>query len=159
MRPKQTNTVPRCSGNRHGSVEKIRTLIGCDTPIFTCQIIPGSVTPSVLAEAENKSDSECGKIIFDEDKDPIFDSEREHDNDTPETDESAHDNSIRTATPMLILKEMVERQMKMIDLVFQYNTKLLERQRSSTSDSMEKFSLAQPKPYCGGARELGIYFC
>jgi hypothetical protein len=52
---------------------------------------------------------------------------------------------------------MVERQQKMIDFLFQHNTELLERCRSSTSDSNDKFKIAQPKLYCGGARELETY--
>jgi len=45
----------------------------------------------------------------------------------------------------------------MIDFLFQHNTKLLQRRRSSTSDSKDKFEMARPKSYCGGARELETY--
>ena len=48
----------------------------------------------------------------------------------------------------------MKRQQKMIDFLFQHNTKLLEQRRLSTSDSMDKFKMAQPKRYCGGNREV-----
>jgi len=115
------------------------------------------VTPRVLAEAEIEEESYSGSKITDDDEDPLSDGESEHDDDTPEPNESAHDNDEPTAPPKINLEEMVERQQKMIDFLFQHNTELLERRRSSTSDSKDKFKMAQPKRYCGGARELETY--
>jgi hypothetical protein len=109
------------------------------------------VTPRVLAEAEIEEESYSGSKITDDNEDPLSDGESEHDDDTPEPNESAHDNDKPTAPPKINLEEMVERQQKMIDFLFQHNTKLLERRRSSTSDSKDKFKMAQPKRYCGGA--------
>jgi hypothetical protein len=87
------------------------------------------VTPRVLAEAEIEEESYSGSKITDNYKDPLSDGESEHDNDTPEPNESAHYNHELTAPPKINLEEMLERQKKMIDFLFQHNTELLERRR------------------------------
>jgi len=45
----------------------------------------------------------------------------------------------------------------MIDFLFQQNTELLERRRSSPSYLKNKFKMAQSKRYCGGAQDLETY--
>jgi hypothetical protein len=115
------------------------------------------VTPRVLAEAEIEEEPYRRSQITDNNEDPLSDCDSEHDDNTPEPNESAYDNDEPTAPPRINLEEMVERQQMMIDFLFQHNTELLERLRSSTSDSNDKFKMAQPKRYCGGARELETY--
>jgi hypothetical protein len=90
------------------------------------------MTPRVLAEVEIEEESDSGSKFTDDDEDPLCDSESEDDDDTPEPDESAHDTDEPTAPPNINLEEKVERQQKMIDFLFQYNTELLERRRSLT---------------------------
>jgi len=157
MPPKRTNRLPLRSANERGSAETIRASIGRDTPSLASRITPGSVTPRVLAEAEIDEDSDRGNRIIDDDEDPLSDEDSGHDDDTPEPNESAHDNDEPTAPSRINLEEMVERQQKMIEFLFQHNTELLERRGSSTSDAKDKFKMAQPKRYCGGARELETY--
>jgi hypothetical protein len=62
-----------------------------------------------------------------------------------------HDNNEPTAPSRINLEEMVERQQKMIDFLFQYNTELLELRGSSTLDVKPGIKMAQPNCYCGGA--------
>jgi len=157
MPPKRTNRLPLRSANERGSAETVRALIGRDTPSLASRITPGSVTPRVLAEAEIKEDSDRGNRIIDDDRDPLPVEESGHDDDTPEPNESAHDNDKPTAPSRINLEEMVEQQQKMIEFLFQHNTELLERRGSSTSHTKDKVKMAQPKRYCGGARELGTY--
>jgi len=157
MPPKRTNRLPLRSANERGSAETIRASIGRDIPSLASRITPGSVTPRVLAEAEIEEDSYRGNRIIDDDEDPLSDEESGHDRNTPEPNESAHDNDEPTAPSRINLEEMVERQQKMIKFLFEHNTKLLEPRRSSTSHVTDKFKMAQPKRYCGGDRELETY--
>ena len=106
---------------------------------------------------ESEEDSDCGHRIIDEDEAPLADEDSGHDNDNPEPYESAHDNDQPTAPSRINLEEMVERQEKMIQFLFQHTTELLERPGSSTSDKKDQFKMAQPKCYCGSARELQTY--
>jgi hypothetical protein len=115
------------------------------------------VTPRVLAEAEIEEDSNRGNRIINDDENPLLDEHSGHDDDTPELHESAHDNIEPTAPSRINQEKMVERQQKMIEFLFQQNTELLERRGSSTSNAKDKFKMAQPKRYCGGARELETY--
>jgi len=115
------------------------------------------VTPRVLAEAEIEEDSNRGYRIIEDDEDPLSDEESGYDDDTPEPNKSAHDNDKPTASSRINLEEMVERQQKMIEFLFQHNTELLERRGSLTPDANNIFKMAQPKRYCGGARELETY--
>jgi len=84
------------------------------------------VTPRVLAEAEIEEDHDRVSRIMDDDKDPLSDDESEHDDDTPEPNESLHNNDEPTAPPKINLEEMVERHQKMIEFRFQHDTDLLE---------------------------------
>jgi len=154
MPPKRKNRLPQRSTNERGSAEKIRVSIGRDTPSHDSRITPGSVTPRVLAEADIKEESYSGSKITGADEDPLSDGESEHDDDTPEPNEHTHHNEELTAPPLINMEEMVKRQQKMIDFLLRHNTGLLERRRSSTSDSKKKFKMAPPKGYCGGARGL-----
>jgi len=52
---------------------------------------------------------------------------------------------------------MVERQQKMIEILFQRNTELLEWCRWLTLDKKDKFKMAHLKRNCGGARDLDTY--
>ena len=122
--------------------------IGHDSLSLASRITPGSVTPTVVAEAEIKEDSDRGSRIIDDDEKPLSDDESDHDDNTPQPNESAHHNDEPAAPPKFNLEEMVERQQKMIYFLFQHNTELLEQCRSSTSDSKDKFKMAQPKQYC-----------
>jgi hypothetical protein len=157
MPSKQTNRLPLRSANEHGSSETIPTSSGCDTPSLASRITPGSVSPRVLAEAEIEEESYSGSKITDDHEDPLSDGESKSDDDLPEPNESAHDNDQPTTPPKINLEEMVERQQKMFDFFFQHNHELLERRRSSTSDSKDMFNLAQLSQYCGGAQELETY--
>jgi len=87
MPPNHTNRLLPRSANEHGSTERIRALIGRDTPSLTTRITPGSVTPGVLAEADIEEDYDCENRIIDED--PLSDEESDHDDDSPEPNESA----------------------------------------------------------------------
>jgi len=157
MPPERMNRLPLHSANERGSAERIRVSIGRDTLSLASPITPRSVIPRVLAESEIEAHSDPGSRIFDDDEDPLSAGESEHDDDTPEPNASAHDNNELTAPPKINLQEMVERQQKMIDFLIQHNTKLLRRCRLSTSDSKDRFKMAQPKRYCRGARELETY--
>ena len=126
MPPKGTNRLPLCSANERGSAETIRASIGRDTPSLTSRITPGSVTPRVLAEAEIEEESYSGRKITDNDEDPLSDGESKYDDDTPESDDHAHDNDEPTAPPKMNQEDMVERQQNMIDFLFQHNTELSE---------------------------------
>jgi len=126
MPPKRTNRLPLCSANERGSPETIRASIGRDTPSLASRITPGSVTTRVLAEAEIEEDSDHDNRIIDDDEDPLSNEESGHDDDIPEPNESADDNEEPTAPSRINLEEMVERQQKMIEFLFQHNTELLE---------------------------------
>jgi len=157
MPPKRTNRLPLRSANEPGSAETIRMSIGRDTPSLTIRISLGSVTPRVLVQVEIEEDTNSGRKITENDEDPLSDGESEHDDDTPEPNEPMHNNDEPTPPPKINLEEMLELQQKMIDFLLQHNTELLERHRSSTSDSKDKFRMANPKHYCGGARERETY--
>jgi hypothetical protein len=67
------------------------------------------VTLRVLAEAEIEDESYNGSNITDDDEDPLSDGKSEHNDDTPEPNEPAHDNDELTGPPNINLEEMVER--------------------------------------------------
>lgn len=52
---------------------------------------------------------------------------------------------------------MVEQQRKIIELLFQHNTELLEWSGSSTSDLKDKFQVAEANRYCSSAQKLETY--
>jgi hypothetical protein len=70
--------------------------------------------------------SNCGSRIIDNNENPFSDDKSDNNEDTPQPNDSAHDNDELTAPPRINLEEMVEQQQKMIDFLFKYNTKLLE---------------------------------
>jgi len=159
MPPKQTNRPALCNANKWGSAERICASIGHETPSLVSQITNGSVTPRVLGEAKIAKETYSGSKITDDDEDPISDGESEHNDHTPEPNESTYDNDEPSAQRTINLEEIVEQQQKIINFLFQHNTKLLERCRSSTSDLKDKFKMAQPKRYSGGARKLETSLC
>ena len=106
--------------------ETIRVTIGPDTPSLASRITLGAATPRVLAEVEIQEDSDSRSRIVDDKEDLLSDRESKHDNDTPASNESAHDNDKPTSPPKINLDEMVDRQPRMIDFVFQHNTELLK---------------------------------
>jgi hypothetical protein len=108
MPPKRTNRLPLCGANECGSAETIRVSICRDTPSLAGRITPGSLTPRVLEGVEIQEESYSGSKITNDDENPLFDGKGEHDDDTPEPNESAHDNDEPTAPPKINLDEMVE---------------------------------------------------
>jgi hypothetical protein len=115
------------------------------------------VTPRVVVEAEVEEVSDRGNRIIKNDEDPLSDKQSAPDDNTPELNVSAHDNHEPTAPSRVNLEEMVERQQKMIEFLFQHNTDLQERRGSSTSDTKDKLQITQPTRDCGGVRELETY--
>jgi len=157
MCPKQTNRLPVRIANDHGSAERILASIARETPSLASWITPASVTSRDPAWEEIEEDSDRRNRNIDHDEDPLSDKESGHHDDTPEPNESAYDNDEPTAPSRNNLEELVERQQKMIEFLFQHNTKRLERRRSSTSDAKDKFKMAHLEHYCGRAGELETY--
>jgi len=157
MPPKRTNRLPLRGANERGSAQTIRTSMGRDPMSLASRITPESVTPRVLAEAEIEEDLHREITIIDNDQDPLSDDESEHNDDTSEPNESVYENDKSTAPPKINLEKMVERLQKMVNFLQQHNTELVEWRRLSTSDSKDKFKMAQPKRYCVGARGLETY--
>jgi len=93
-----------------------------DPPILSVRDTSGSVTGRALAQSKIEEDYDCVSSIIDTDYDSLSDNKSGHNYNTPEPNESAHDNDEPTAPPKINLKEMVERQQKMIDFLFQHNT-------------------------------------
>jgi len=110
MHPVQTNRHPLCSANERGSAEPNCTSIGCDIPSVASGITPGSVTPRVISEADTKEDTDRGRKIGDDYKDPLSDNEGDHDDDTTEPNYSIYNNHKDTAQLKINLEEMVNRQ-------------------------------------------------
>jgi len=145
------------SANERGSEATVYMSIGRVTLSLTSQITSGSVTSRVQAEVEIEEDFDHESRIIDDDEDPLSNTECKHNNDTPDSMESAPDNDEQTAPPKINLESMVEGQQKMIDIFIQHNTELLEWRKSSTSDSKDEFKMAQSICHWGGARKLETY--
>jgi len=139
MPPKRTNRVHLLSDNERGSTETMCVLIGRVTPSITSPITPGSVTPRVRAHAEIEYNSDRRCKIITAHEDPLSDSKSDHNEDTTEPNKSAHNIHEPAAPSEVNMEEMLERQYKMIDIRFQHNTELLERQGSLTSDPKDEF--------------------
>ena len=122
--PNRTHRPPLHSANERGSVETICTSIGCDTTILASRITHESVTPTVIPEEDLEEDSDPGGSITDDNEDPPSEEEREHNDNTPEPDMSAHNNQEPTAQPKINTEEIVERQQRIIDFHFQHNIEL-----------------------------------
>jgi hypothetical protein len=121
------------------------TSTGSDLGSFANRITTASVTHRVLGETQIEDDSDRLSRISGDDDDPLSDYQREHNNDTSKQNESLHDNDERTAPRRMSLEEIAKCQQKMIEFFFQHYTKLLGKRRSSTSDTNNKFQIAQLK--------------
>jgi len=64
--------------------------------------------------------------MIDDDEELLRDKDSGYHNDPPEPNEFAHDNDEATAPSIINMKEIEERQQKMIEFLFQRNTELLE---------------------------------
>jgi len=156
MPPQWKNWPPLQSANECRTAKRIRVVNGHDFARPTSCITPASVTGSVLAGAETWEDSDRRSRIINNEEDPHADDGRDCDDNTPEPNESMHDNDELTAPSKINLDHMVEQQHKIVDFLFQHNTKLLEQCGLSPSNAKDKLKMEQLHRHCTGARELEI---
>jgi hypothetical protein len=117
MPPKRTNRLPLRTANERGSAETIRASIGHGTPSLASRISSPieRASPRVFPEAEI-DDEEEGNSDFD-------DEEEDQPEDNNHGEEQAADTDrgdiLRSEVTMADMREMLEHQRKLVQLLFQ----------------------------------------
>jgi hypothetical protein len=147
MPPKRVNKLPLCTANERGSADTIRASIGRGSPTLAsrCSAPIERASPHIFPQAEIDHEEEGNSDYDDEEQEQPEDNHGEER--AANTDRG---DTVRSEVSMADIRDMVEPQRKLVELLF-HNAEMKSKD-SMSSNAKDKFKVTHPKHNCGGAR-------